>query len=108
MKRTMICQSTAQQKKKHGKNRLDCVSCPCLRCCILPISGIEALTSQLQMHCLTIRVLAISDGYLLSDGIHILVRYFSPQKPPTKCRSTLRHAAACFNRWCMLLCSNRQ
>ena len=31
VKKTMICQSTAHPKQE---NRLDCVSCPCLGCCI--------------------------------------------------------------------------
>ena len=31
------------------------------------------MTSQLEMHCLTIRVLATSNEFLLNNGIHILV-----------------------------------
>ena len=85
--------------------------CPCLGCCILPILGMESDTSQLQMHCLTITVLAISDEQLLRDGIDILVQYFFPKKIPTqfsvccgmlqtpptgpknRCCSMLRHAS---------------
>ena len=62
----MICQRTAQQQINE-KNRLACVPCPYLDCCPclggcrLPNLGIEPVTSQLQMHCLTIRAPAISD-----------------------------------------------
>ena len=72
------------------------------------------MTSQIQMQCLTIGVLAISDEYLLSDGIHILVRYLFSKNNPNQIFSVLRHAAACspptgpktsavpcFNRWCL-------
>ena len=69
--------------KKNVQNRLEFVPCPGLGCCILPIPGIEPMTSPLQMHCLTIRVLAISYEYLLGNGIHILGQYLPP-KIPTK------------------------
>ena len=85
--------TVAQQKNKQ-KDRLNCVSCLCLGCFILPIPGIEPVTSELQMSCLTIRVRAISDVYLLSDGIHTLVLYFS-HKNPNQIFSVLQHAVAC-------------
>ena len=100
MKRTMICQSTAQQKKKQQEKR-GWTMCPApvwdaaycrsqgwnqtpLKCrCSRHLSIIDALFS--------IMVLAISDEQLLRDGIDILVQYFFKKKsqPNFQC------AAAC-------------
>ena len=92
----MICQSTAQQKKKNEKNRLVCVPCPYLRSCILLIPGIEPVTSPLQMLCLSITVLAISDEQLSGMALISCSEFFSPKKIQTQfsvCCGMLRNAS---------------
>ena len=93
---------------------------PYMVCCRLPIPGIEPQTSQSQMDYSATRVRAISDKWLLRDGIEIWVRYFPkknrnpifsvlrhaskppPTGPKNRCCGMLRqHAVACFNRWCL-------
>ena len=81
-----------QNTQEKTKQRLDYVPCPCLGCWTLPIPGREPDTSQLQMHCLIITVLAISDEQLLRDGIDILVQYVFFKK---EYQPNFQCAAAC-------------
>mmetsp|Transcript_58045 Transcript_58045/g.95334 ORF Transcript_58045/g.95334 Transcript_58045/m.95334 type:complete len:89 (+) Transcript_58045:603-869(+) len=80
----MICQSKTPQKKE--KTGLDYGPLPCEVPHIVS-SRNEPETSQSHMQHLTTRGLAISEKWVLRDGIDILVQYFS----------VLRHAAAWFN-----------
>ena len=104
-------------KRKRGKSSWTVCPCHCLGCFRLINPGVEQETFQPHMHHLTTLVVAISDNWLLKDGIDIWVRYI-PQKILVYCgmlrhaskptnspqKQVLQHAAACFNRWCLFVC----